>query len=53
MQAAARLAGGARFVELGPGNVLAGLVKRIVPGTDVTSLGTAAEVEAFLGAVPA
>jgi [acyl-carrier-protein] S-malonyltransferase len=49
MQAAVRLAGGAPFVELGPGNVLAGLLKRIVPGTDVTSLGTAAQVDAFMG----
>ena len=48
MTAAARLAPGAVFVELGPGSVLAGLVKRIVPGAKAVSLGTAAEVEAFL-----
>ena len=53
MQQAARLAGGeerARFVELGPGKVLAGLVTRIVPNADVVSLGTADEVEDFLKA---
>src|SRR2546425_4321020 len=36
MQRAAELAGGdARFIEVGPGNVLAGLLKRIVPGANV------------------
>src|SRR3989442_14601681 len=48
---AAALAGdGARFIEIGPGNVLAGLVKRIVAGANVVSLGTADEVEKFLEA---
>ena len=42
------LAPGARFVELGPGNVLSGLVRRIVPGAQCISLGTAAEVEGVL-----
>jgi malonyl CoA-acyl carrier protein transacylase len=50
MEAASRLAPDARFVEVGPGNVLAGLLKRIVPGAVVTSLGTADEVERFLEA---
>jgi len=50
METAARLAPGARFVEAGPGNVLAGLLKRIVPGATVISLGTADEVERFLEA---
>jgi [acyl-carrier-protein] S-malonyltransferase len=53
MQHAARLAGeGAevRFVEIGPGTVLAGLLKRIVPGANVVSLGTAGEVTKFLEA---
>ena len=36
---------GALFVELGPGAVLANLVKRIVPGAAVASCGTAADVE--------
>jgi [acyl-carrier-protein] S-malonyltransferase len=38
-----------RLLELGPGAVLAGLAKRIEKGVAVTSVGTAAEVEAFLG----
>ncbi len=40
----------ARFLEVGPGGVLSGLLKRIVPGTAGTMLGTAAEVEKFLSA---
>ncbi|HEX5635022.1 MAG TPA: ACP S-malonyltransferase [Gemmatimonadales bacterium] len=48
MQAIAALSPGARYVEVGPGAVLAGLLKRIVPGTECRSLGTAADVEAFL-----
>jgi [acyl-carrier-protein] S-malonyltransferase len=48
MRVAAGRAGGAPFVELGPGTVLAGLVKRIVPGARAASLGTAVEIEAFL-----
>jgi [acyl-carrier-protein] S-malonyltransferase len=53
MQHAARLAGDGvdvRFVEIGPGTVLAGLLKRIVPGANVVSLGTAGEVTKFLEA---
>lgn len=49
MRAAAELAPGATFVEIGPGGVLAGLLKRIVPGANAVTLGTAAEVEKFLG----
>lgn len=45
---AARLQPGAGFIELGPGNVLAGLLKRIVPGASCASLGTAADVDKFL-----
>ena len=48
MKLAATLAPEARFVEIGPGNVLGGLIKRIVPGASTLALGTAAEVEAFL-----
>ncbi len=48
MQAAAELAPGAIFVEIGPGNVLSGLLKRIVPGAKAVTLGTADEVERFL-----
>jgi len=51
MQHAARMGGeGARFVEIGPGAVLAGLLKRIVPEANVVSLGTAAEVTKFMEA---
>jgi len=53
MQHAARLAGEGtevRWVEIGPGAVLAGLLKRIVPGANVVSLGSAAEVTKFLEA---
>jgi [acyl-carrier-protein] S-malonyltransferase len=50
MQAAAKLAPDATFVEVGPGNVLSGLLKRIVPGAQTVTLGTADEVEKFLAA---
>jgi len=47
----AELAGGQpRFVEIGPGNVLTGMAKRIVPGAATLTLGTAADVSAFLAA---
>jgi [acyl-carrier-protein] S-malonyltransferase len=48
MQALAEVAPAATFVEIGPGNVLAGLLKRIVPGARAITLGTADEVEKFL-----
>jgi [acyl-carrier-protein] S-malonyltransferase len=48
MERAAALVPGATFVELGPGNVLTGLLKRIVPGAPTRALGTAAELENFL-----
>lgn len=41
-------AGVTRFIELGPGAVLGGLLKRIDRGAEVVSIGTAAEVESFL-----
>lgn len=48
VQALAALAPGARFLEMGPGTVLAGLVKRILPGATCVSLGTAQDVERFV-----
>jgi [acyl-carrier-protein] S-malonyltransferase len=51
MQAAAREAGPeAVFVEIGPGNVLAGLLKRILAGARVVSIAMAEDVERFLEA---
>lgn len=51
MQRAAEIAGsGARFLEIGPGSVLGGLLRRSVPGAAVASLGTADEVTQFLEA---
>lgn len=38
----------AEWLELGPGSVLGGLLKRIVPGVTCTSLGTAADIDAYL-----
>ncbi len=48
MRASLELAAGALFVELGPGNVLAGLLKRVDRAAVSTSLGTVADVENFL-----
>jgi [acyl-carrier-protein] S-malonyltransferase len=48
VQEAARLNPEALWVEIGPGTVLSGLLKRIVPGAKSVALGTAAEVESFL-----
>jgi [acyl-carrier-protein] S-malonyltransferase len=50
MRTAAELAPGATFLEVGPGNVLSGLLKRIVPEAPTVTLGTADEVERFLAA---
>ena len=38
----------ARWLEIGPGSTLSGLVKRIVPGVTCMALGTAGEVEKWL-----
>jgi len=37
-----------RYLELGPGNVLAGLVRRTTKEAEIKSLGTADQLEAFL-----
>jgi [acyl-carrier-protein] S-malonyltransferase len=50
VETAAALAPGSTFVEIGPGNVLSGLIRRIVPGAATLTLGTADEVEKFLEA---
>ncbi len=39
---------GVTFVEMGPGNVLSGLVKRLAPDCTTMTCGTVAEVEALL-----
>ncbi len=39
---------GATFVEMGPGQVLRGMVARLVPNSQTISCGTAAEVESLL-----
>jgi len=43
--------GVSRFVELGSGKVLTGLVKRIVPDAESMAVGTAEDIEAFLKTV--
>jgi [acyl-carrier-protein] S-malonyltransferase len=48
MERAAQVAPGATFVEVGPGSVLSGLVKRIVAGAQTLNLGTAADVSSFM-----
>lgn len=41
-------AGATEMLEIGPGNVLAGLLRRVDRGMAVRSLGTVAEVESYL-----
>lgn len=36
-----------RFIEIGPGKVLAGLIKRIAKGSDIQNMGTVADLKAF------
>jgi [acyl-carrier-protein] S-malonyltransferase len=51
VQAMAAAHPGALFVEMGPGSVLTGLVKRLAPGCGTMTCGTVAEVEALLAKV--
>lgn len=48
MRRLAELHPGARWLEVGPGSVLTGLLKRIVPDAQCTPLGTVAQLEAWL-----
>ncbi len=48
IRAADALRPDATFVEVGPGSVLTGLLKKILPGRQGVTLGTADEVAAFL-----
>jgi [acyl-carrier-protein] S-malonyltransferase len=48
VQAIARRHPDALYVEIGPGGVLAALVKKIAPSVRTTTCGTAAEVESLL-----
>jgi [acyl-carrier-protein] S-malonyltransferase len=51
IESLAQLHPGALFVEMGPGTVLKGLVKKIVPDATVLSCGSGADVEALLAVV--
>ncbi len=52
MQCAARASGDSvRFLEIGPGKVLSGLLKRIVPGAEPQSLGSARDITGFMEAL--
>jgi [acyl-carrier-protein] S-malonyltransferase len=51
VQALARDFPNALFVEMGPGTVLVGLVRKIAPSVRTASCGTVAEVEQLLGLV--
>jgi [acyl-carrier-protein] S-malonyltransferase len=48
MQTLDRLAPGARVLEIDPGTVLTGLLKRVLPDAPCVSLATARDVERFL-----
>jgi [acyl-carrier-protein] S-malonyltransferase len=40
-----------RFAEVGAGKVLSGMIKRIAPDAEATSLNTSADLEAFARAI--
>lgn len=42
---------GALFIEMGPGNVLTGLMKRIIPGSRTATCGTVADIDNVLSQV--
>ena len=47
VEAAAQLGDGASFLEIGPGTVLSGLIRRIAPGSATAAAGTAADLDSF------
>jgi [acyl-carrier-protein] S-malonyltransferase len=51
--ASARSIGGTKFLEIGPGNVLAGLARRIDRELSVTAVGKVADIEALTGTAAA
>jgi [acyl-carrier-protein] S-malonyltransferase len=51
VQALARAYPNALFVEMGPGTVLVGLVRKIAPSVKTASCGTVGEIEQLLGLV--
>ena len=53
VEAIAMLHPDALYVEMGPGSVLKGIVKKIAPTLNVVTCGTAAEVDALLALVTA
>jgi [acyl-carrier-protein] S-malonyltransferase len=51
--ASAKSLGGMKFLEIGPGNVLAGLARRIDRELSVTAVGKVADIEALTGTAAA
>ncbi len=47
-RAAEEVDAGTRFLEIGPGKVLSGLLRRIERGVESTNVGTTAEIDGFL-----